>query len=311
MKFKIIIQTLLVSIFLCSCESIELDGLDNELSDPGQKGAFLPDPPPGIEGSEDWVYIPSDISGLGNDAFWVMKYEAKAWNDANTNNTIDSGEYATSFAANLLTHKPVSTPDGRPWVSINADNAAAECESLGAGFSVISNQEWMAIARDAEVQDENWTGGTYKSGCLFRGNSGETTCGYNGGTGDYGVTRHARSSFKLSTGDSIFDMSGNLEEWTDWDPLTAGFQSGPSCFGSPQQLPSVTCGSYADSDYNTADGLLTTTDGVGTLLTKGFGVILRGGHYSNSVNAGLYMFRLNASNVDANGQIGFRCVYRP
>ena len=68
-----------------------------------------------------------------------MKYEAKAWNDADTDDVIDTGEIdadgcneGTCVTSNwgLATYKPVSSSEGSPWRQINQTNAWAECDSL-------------------------------------------------------------------------------------------------------------------------------------------------------------------------------------
>jgi len=44
--------------------------------------------------------------------------------------------------------------------------------SEAAGYHLITNWEWMAIARDIEQVPENWTGGAVGSGMIKRGNVG-------------------------------------------------------------------------------------------------------------------------------------------
>ncbi|MBT7608338.1 MAG: SUMF1/EgtB/PvdO family nonheme iron enzyme [Bacteriovoracaceae bacterium] len=243
-----------------------------------------------------------------------MKYEAKAFNDANTNSTIDGGEVdAVGTGVATGTHVPVSTADNQPWRNIDANDSAAECESLGANYHLISNPEWMAIAREVEMQDANWTGGTEGSGCLFRGNSAETTCGYNSATDpDSGTGRNARAKHVLSNAEEIYDIAGNIYEWTDWDGDTVGFQLGPtSCATGWLELPAVACGALADADYNSNNGAYTATEGVGRLYGGSGGAALRGGHWSHYTSAGAFALHLLNSPTDANADLGFRCVYRP
>jgi prepilin-type N-terminal cleavage/methylation domain-containing protein len=44
-----------------------------------------------------------------------------------------------------------------PWTGISQENAIKECEKINA--HLITNAEWMAIARDIEAQGANWTNG--------------------------------------------------------------------------------------------------------------------------------------------------------
>ncbi len=277
----------------------------------------------GASSTDEWVRIPANAGGMGLSEFYVMKYEAKAWNDGNTNSTIDGGEVDTDgcneggcSTANwgVGTHAPVSIAVNQPWRRIDANNAAAECESLGANYHLISNPESMAIARDIENVNANWTGGTVGTGCLFRGNSGDTTCGYDSATDpDSGTGRDVRAKHTLSTGQEIFDISGNVWEWTDWDSATAGFQIGPtSCpFSGNEELPSVSCGALASADYDTDNGTYTSTEGVGQFFGGSGGAALRGGFWGNDTYAGAFTLSLFNSPTDTGDGIGFRCVFRP
>jgi formylglycine-generating enzyme required for sulfatase activity len=277
---------------------------------------------------EEWIIVPYNAGGMGLDAFAVMKYEAKAFNDfIPYSSTIDPGEVdVDGLSVTLATHVPVSIADNQPWRSIDANDSAAKCESLGANYHLISNPEWMAIAREVEMQDANWTGGTEGSGCLFRGNSGEPTvgtglgvtdsCGYNAATDpEQGSGRDMRARHVLSNGAEIYDLSGNLWEWTDWDSTTVGFQLGPvSCAVGWLELPAVTCGALADADYNSNNGAYTSTEGVGMFAGGSGGsggAALRGGVWWNGAYAGVFAFRLTAAPTSWVTHIGFRCVYRP
>lgn len=272
--------------------------------------------PPNTAPGEEWVRISVNAGGMGLSEFQVMKYEAKAMlNDESASST--SGTDAAPD-----THKPVSTKDHQPWRNISATDAAAESESLGSGYHLISNPEWMAIARDIESTPTNWTGTSVGSGCLFRGNSGEPTtgdgtsvtdsCGYNAATDpEEGSGRDTRAKHLLSNGSEIFDISGNVAEWTDWDEGTVGFQTGPtSC--SHAELNSVACGTLADSDYNTSNGGYTNSDGAGYFYGGSGGAAHRGGNFNyNYSHAGVFSLDLNFLPSIKSMWIGFRCVYRP
>lgn len=133
-----------------------------------------------------YVEVPSN-PGFGVSRFCVMQYKAKAWNDANSNNVIDAGESdadgcgeaaCTTAGWGSASHVPGSTETGLPWRMIDQVDAKAECQSLNSKFGVtdkydlISNPEWMVIARNAENVAANWSSGTVGTGCMFRGNNG-------------------------------------------------------------------------------------------------------------------------------------------
>ena len=243
--------------------------------------------------NDEWIKVPANAGNMGLPAFYVMKYEAKAWlkNDtgatANEDNIIDAPEVDSDGLGAVTTtddwvdvidyeysdttndgvdYYPVSIPTNQPWREIYATSAATRCESLGANYHLISNDEWMAIARDIEQQDQNWTGGLVGDGCLFRGNTGEATtgdgtnsadsCGYDAATDpDSGTTRDLRAIHTLSNGYQIYDFAGNLWEWTDWDKDTLGFQVGPNstdgdaCPSSGEIEDILDCPALNDDDF--------------------------------------------------------------
>jgi hypothetical protein len=92
-------------------------------------------------------------------------------------------------------------------------------------YALISNPEWMTIARNVENVSANWTDGSVGSGCLMRANVGGTyACtggdsGYNGSNPDFGSGRSdsGTASLTLDNGEEIWDLSGNVLEWVDWD----------------------------------------------------------------------------------------------
>jgi len=72
----------------------------------GESETIIPDPPLAVG---EWSLVPANAGGMGLEAFYVMEYEAKAWNDSNANNTIEGGEVsATGSGVSLGLHKPVS-----------------------------------------------------------------------------------------------------------------------------------------------------------------------------------------------------------
>ncbi|MDD4664649.1 MAG: prepilin-type N-terminal cleavage/methylation domain-containing protein, partial [Candidatus Pacebacteria bacterium] len=135
----------------------------------------------------------------------IMKYEAKK----------GTGNIATSVAT------------GTPWVNIYQDVAKAECEKIGA--HLITNAEWMAIARDIEDQDANWSDNKVGTGYLnighATGNSGAAAT--TGSASEYStgsntlvpfsslVDHKGKRTHTLSNGQTIWDFSGNVWEWVD------------------------------------------------------------------------------------------------
>lgn len=98
----------------------------------------------------EWVQV-SENSQLGTSDFCIMKYHAK-----------DVGGTPRSQASEL------------PWTNINQFDARSACESLGEGFRLPTDREWVAMAREVENRAENWVDGQVGSifadgGGLFQG----------------------------------------------------------------------------------------------------------------------------------------------
>ncbi|MDD2917293.1 MAG: type II secretion system protein, partial [Candidatus Gracilibacteria bacterium] len=121
--------------------------------------------------------------------FCVSKY-AMTYGDADVPNSCDAGSIAcpvspvdntqTTYWAdwNIVkynsTKTPVSIPNKFPIANISQTQAIAACKSLGTGYHLITNNEWMTIARDIEAQGDNWSTGIVGSGGIYRGITGES-----------------------------------------------------------------------------------------------------------------------------------------
>ena len=243
----------------------------------------------------------------------IMQYEAKK----------GTGSIATSVAT------------GTPWVSIYQDVAKAECEKINA--HLITNAEWMAIARDIEAQGANWTDGTVGSGVLKRGNIGiatDTGC-YDGPNPDYkgagsGTNRDSDSPARLvlSNGQSIWDFSGNVWEWVD-DKFDCGVKECPASLmpqpatASYQEFTAITSwGKYSRTEI-APSGSYNSTQGTGQIYTTnsyaysseppaGYNstihAFLRGGNWNSGANAGVFALDLRYSPSSSYTDLGFRCA---
>ena len=94
-----------------------------------------------------WIWVEEDPA-YGTDGFCLMKFEAKK-----------------------VSESPASQPLPRPWTEINLDDSIAACQSLGQGYDLISNKEYMAAATAVASAGSNWTGGQPGSGQIYLGHS--------------------------------------------------------------------------------------------------------------------------------------------
>ena len=93
----------------------------------------------------NFVLVPAN-SKLGiNEPFYVSKYYMKIKDKSDGNQKYDSSFVAESRAS------------GTPWIGLTMEQAKAECEALGEGYSLISNSEWLTIAHDMEKVAKNWS----------------------------------------------------------------------------------------------------------------------------------------------------------
>jgi hypothetical protein len=268
----------------------------------------------------EWVTIPANSGGRSLVEFKVMKYEARAQTGGATD--------ADGLAA--LTFLPTSEPTNTPWRSITASQAKGRCRALGTGYDLISNEEWMVIARMIESQDANWSGTMVGSGCLKKGNTNaNTACGYQGGDVDrawmdYGplAGRDNKAKFLLyndGVNVEIIDFGGNASEWVEWNPSVGNeiatddvYTGLPYSCSINGELNSVNCGTAPGFDYR-PNGPYTSAQGIGEFV-RGLSAgqaLLRGGERPNVASGmGVYTMDIGYTSSEAATWRGFRCVKR-
>ena len=291
----------------------------------------------------DFIPVPHNSSVGTTSDFCVMKYEAKAYHSVNQAIDPDgcNEEACTAVNWGLADHIPASSSTGTPWRRINATNASAECNSLNTQngvsnkYDLISNPEWMTIARNAESVSSNFQAGVMARGwaanntgltpydpwqnsapapstdpnCLY--NTGEDTCA---SSGDHLYRR----TLALSNGEDIWDLSGNVWEWVDWSHTTAGLDLGPTtCAASWVEFPAVvsdacyTGGALLSNQVFPATSNGSSVEAFGRFYGGSGGAALRGGAWVHGTYAGAFTLNLYNSTASTHTNVGFRCVYRP
>jgi hypothetical protein len=95
----------------------------------------------------------------------------------------------------------------KPWTNISHYGAMEAC--VASGYDPEYESRALALLWDAVNVDENWTGGKVGKGKMFQGLHKGTV--REAQAGDYvSSDPEERRYFVLSTGDRIYDMSGNL-----------------------------------------------------------------------------------------------------
>ena len=280
----------------------------------GNKGYLIQESrnpnPQGIQEKCEEGWIP-----FGNRC--IMQYEAKS--DGSTNCKNSKGNNAAC---------PVSAPTA--WASITQPDAKAACESIGA--HLITNAEWMALARDIEAQDENWVG-TGTSRVLKMGNVGNAApinsdAWYLTGAKDNSTPVNEKARLKLSNGQTIYHFSGNVWEWVD-EKIECGVASCPISMMPYDSTPATewveftsvsTWGKYTKAELGPL-GNYNSANGVGEIYTSAdesysnnspydntVHAFRRGGCWLDGADAGVFALLLSNSPSNSGDLIGFRCA---
>ncbi|MDD2646875.1 MAG: type II secretion system protein [Patescibacteria group bacterium] len=289
----------------------------------------------------------------GKTGFYVMQYEAKydtdadgKGNDAGTDvpptGCRVSASYDTWDWANTSSPCPsswnasqvVSSPEGSPIAGITHTQAISACPT---GYHLITNDEWMAIARDAEQVQANWAnnqiGSTVASGGgLKRGNVGITdSASYNGADPEKGLGRNSKAMLTLSNGSTIWDISGNVYEHVSFTPSGAdathqeldqpddddvsGWNYYEFTALNNNGANTFTTG-YTDGKavFRPSDDTWNSNYGVGKIYANSNSaavtarVFVRGGNWHNTSRAGVFGLDLHWTASGSSYDVGFRCA---
>lgn len=269
-----------------------------------------------------WVMVYGD-EDYGTEDFCVMQYEAS---------------YVSSAPSSDLNYAPET--------SIPMDAAKLNCQSLGPGYDLINNDEWMTITSNIAYDASNWCeanntncGGGISPGdaitssavstnnlILNIGNSTGSpgyacdnvqefvgaTCGTDLGSANF---RDKRTHF-LINGGIVWDMAGNASEWVDYfnddykpTPATNAYHEYTGVAGSSKMPKSdlVPSGKgYWNSSWDNNQGIGTYYPGT----SSSGGGLVRGGSWGSVTHSGIFAATLNRSPNYTDTKIGYRCVKR-
>ncbi|MDD2908994.1 MAG: prepilin-type N-terminal cleavage/methylation domain-containing protein [Candidatus Gracilibacteria bacterium] len=301
-----------------------------------------------------WIGVPGS-SDFKTSSFCVMKYEAKAngWNpgyyDGTSNisgthcyNSLTCGDgdgviEQTDFPSDRSIK---SSSDGIPITYTSQDGAIQACKNIGA--HLITNNEWMTIARNLEQNPSNWSTGLVGSGYIYNGHANNNpasaliastdTDGLYGMTGGFSGTSASnnRRTLYLTNGNIIWDFAGNVREHVNKANTLDGsnYNSGQTAFSNattilcPWSLTSYNCFEFKtaiDSTNLTKTMIMPlnqsfdSINGIGMgLLYTGISsnVFVRGGGRGELAGTGIYGLVLNFIITDpvTVHRVGFRCA---
>jgi len=173
------------------------------------------------------------------EGFYVMKYEAKPYNEG-------SGEFdsSTGEVGEDTGYVPRSVADYKPWRDIsfnegdpeNGYGAVQACEALDEetdeyDVHLTTNREWMTVARQVEQTEGNWVDtsdgsdagvGDSNAG-IYRGNTGDSSeldvdsAGPANAESDVTESEDEESkrTLELANGEVVWDLSSNVRQWVD------------------------------------------------------------------------------------------------
>ena len=257
--------------------------------------------PPSITCPTGFIVIPGSPT-YGTADFCTMKYNAKNVNGV-----------ATSQAANT------------PWVSISQTTAISTSSAACAGCHLLTEPEYLTIAQNVLGVASNWSGGAVGSGFIYSGHNDNVPAnalaadpsdanGY-AGTGNSSPSNQRRT-LTLSNGEVIWDLSGNVVEWTSATSTTGQ----PGITGEPgyawKEWTAVTAPGSLSANPSPSGTNLTGAStwnsgkGVGKLYSYSGESAVRGlvcgGSWVFGSIAGVLTLDLSYTPSAANTGIGFR-----
>lgn len=236
--------------------------------------------------------------------FCVSKYEMKKDPDGST---------------------PVAAPAGNLWVSVTRAAARSACQGLGVNYDLVSNEQWQAIVRNIAGVASNWSSGVVASGALSNGHSDNTpntqldavaddndACSGTGDSPCSSTVWHAqRRTHKLSNGNVIWDLGGNLAEWVTNDNTVK--------YATDSFVSQIISGDRKQIAYGAATNTICATPAVSPYCGMGKGLfsgghtgsMSRGGTFSIGTDAGIFTTDTRDQPANYWTDTGFRCVYVP
>ena len=175
-------------------------------------------------GQHDCIGVVDEMSQAG--PFWIDRYEASR---------VD----ATPADAGVSEIRSCSQPGVLPWTGITRDEAAMQCakrqDSAGAPMRLCDEGEWQAACKPVTDARPFWSMQPNPSAYdPFICNGAERALGaaWPGGTGS--------DCYALDAGGPVYDLSGNVAEWTATAATAQDYYAGGGHYQSG--APEMSCG---------------------------------------------------------------------
>ncbi len=272
--------------------------------------------------------------------FCVAKYEM-TYTDADTPNTCDltctaweniSGQTDWNTVVYTWAKIPVSMTWKYPISNITQTQAIDACKSMWEWYHLITNNEWMTIARDIEANQTNWSGNAVWSWYIYNWVANSTMwCLWITNTIYTLLTRKqatktwwwfgnddcdTKRQLKLSNWEIVWDLSGNIREhvnkantidWTNYDLWQISIAWSSTWTNSDDN------GIYDSNDMKKywSSLWLWSTSGMGNIYYANWvvsNIFLRGAGAGASSSAGVFAMYLSRTSINQTRNMGFRCA---
>jgi Tfp pilus assembly major pilin PilA len=229
---------------------------------------------------QGFIVVPGSAT-YGTSDFCVMKYEAKQVGASTT---------------------PISQASGLPWVYNTQLAAIANSPNVAGctGCHLITEAEWMTIAKNIMSVGSNWSSGVVGTGSLYLGHTDTAPISTLEATTDDNSNWYAtgnaagsnqRRTFTLTNGEIIWDISGNVHEWTSGQ--TTGGEPGVTGGGAAirewtaiTNAGTLTVNASPGGTGLAGSGSWNTSNGVGNINSNADESVLRGFIRSNDLYDG-------------------------
>ena len=175
-----------------------------------------------------FVPVPGNYLYGTQNGFCVAQFEMKV--DQNNDGIGDSNTFCNSdyntwknnvegCSYDTGTRHLVSSAAGYPLTSISQIDSITACESIGG--HLITNNEWMTLARNIERVPSNWSSGIVGDGNIYSGHNDAAPHAalvgdINNDNGYYltdQTSGNQRRTLILTNGEVVWDLAGNVSEW--------------------------------------------------------------------------------------------------
>lgn len=259
------------------------------------------------------------------EGFCIAQYEM-TYSDADTPNTLDSGNRNT--VVYIEWQIPVSQAWTYPIASINQLQAITACQNMWDGIHLVTNDEWMTVARNIERTPENWSTGVVGLWYLYNGVSNNETLWCNSTWGNteprpYWTTTwpwtdtncNIKREFTLSNGLSLWDIAWNVSEHVNKANTDSGvgYNEWQTTVSWASELWPDADGLYGIEDMKKYSGAywFERSQWWGSVFVHSWNpenVFVRWGHSTRGSETSPFYIRLDMATNWNEDNVGFRCA---